>query len=113
MSRFQVAGFAALLVVAAVAGGTVISSVAASTSPRVAAPASAAVPAAASPAAATSEACVAFRRAFAANLGSRRIRPDAGREGGLDRHGRRGGRLGQADQGRGRPAQGTDRAGGR
>jgi ribosomal protein S20 len=69
MSRFQVAGFAALLIVAALAGGTVISSVAASTSPRVAAPATAGVAAAASPAAATSEACAAFRRAFAANLG--------------------------------------------
>ena len=69
MSRLQVAGFATLLVVAALAGGTVIGSVAASTSPRVTAPAAAVVPAAASPAAATSEACAAFRRAFAANLG--------------------------------------------
>jgi len=69
MSRFQVAGFAALLVVAALAGGTVIGSVAASTSPRVAAQDTAVVPAAASPAVSTSEACAAFRRAFAANLG--------------------------------------------
>jgi hypothetical protein len=68
MSRLQVAGFAALLVVAALAGGTVIGSVAASTSPRVSATGTAVVPAAASPAA-TSEACAAFRRAFAANLG--------------------------------------------
>jgi ribosomal protein S20 len=69
MSRLQVAGFAALLVVAALAGGTVIGSVAASTSPRVSAPGAAVVPAAASPATATSEACAAFRHAFAASLG--------------------------------------------
>ena len=42
-----------------------------------------------------------------------RIRAGPGREGGLDRHGRRGGRRRQADEGRGRPAQGTDRQGGR
>jgi hypothetical protein len=69
MSRLQVAGFATLLVVAALAGGAVIGSVAASTSPRATAAASAVVPGAASPVVATSEACAAFRRAFAASLG--------------------------------------------
>ncbi len=70
MSRLQIAGVAALLVVAALAGGTVIGSVAASTSPRSTTPGTTVVPAAASPAAGTaSETCAAFRRAFAATLG--------------------------------------------
>ena len=69
MSTFKVAGLAALLVVAALVGGTMIGSVAAATSPRGAAR-DGAVAAAASPTtAAGGAACAAFRRAFAANLG--------------------------------------------
>ena len=113
MSRFQVAGFAALLVVAALAGGTVIGSVAASTSPRVAAPDTAAVPAAASPAAAPSEVCAAFRRAFAANLGVDESALTPAAKAASIATVDAAVAVGQADQGRGRPAQGTDRESGR
>ena len=71
MSTFRMTGFAALLLVAALVGGTIIGSVAAATSPRMASRDRVAT-AAASPAAAArvpGEACAAFRRAFAANLG--------------------------------------------
>jgi len=71
MSTFRMAGFAALLLVAALVGGTIIGSVAAATSPRTAA-ADGVAAAAAPPATAAKvpgEACAAFRRAFAANLG--------------------------------------------
>ena len=74
MSTFRLVGFAGLLVVAALVGGTIIGSVAAATFSRdpradgVAAPPAIAT---ASPAAATAagEYCADFRRAFAANLG--------------------------------------------
>ena len=73
MSKIRMAGFAGLLVVAALVGGTVIGSVAAtsltsqSTQPATVAPAAAASGA---PAGAKSgEYCADFRRAFAANLG--------------------------------------------
>jgi hypothetical protein len=70
MSRFRVAGFAGLLVVAAVVGGTIIGSVAAATSPRTVQPDQVTALVVAAPAAgATGEYCAAFRRAFAANLG--------------------------------------------
>jgi ribosomal protein S20 len=69
MSRFQVAGFAALLVIAALVGGTLIGSVAAATPPGSATPGGT-IAAAASPATrAAGESCATFRRAFAANLG--------------------------------------------
>jgi ribosomal protein S20 len=69
MSRFQVAGFAALLVIAALAGGTVIGSVAAATPPS-SATSGGTTAAAASPATRVAgESCATFRRAFAANLG--------------------------------------------
>lgn len=71
MSRFRLAGMAGLLVVTALVGGTIISSVAASTAsrttrltPAVAAP-SAALPVAGAKAA---EYCADFRKAFAADL---------------------------------------------
>ena len=71
MSTIRLVGFAGLLVVAALVGGTIIGSVAASTlshasSPDPVAPEPAAA-ASAPPAAA--EYCAAFRRAFASNLG--------------------------------------------
>lgn len=73
MSKFRLAGFAGLLVVAALVGGTVIGSVAATTpqgattAPTIpaAAPAASGTPAGAKAA----EYCADFRRAFAANLG--------------------------------------------
>ena len=72
MSRFRLAGMAALLVVTALVGGTIIGSVAAATAPRPTIPAAAplAVPSAGTPTGAkAAEACAAFRKAFAANLG--------------------------------------------
>lgn len=75
MSKLRLAGFAGLLVIAALVGGTVIGSVAATTTSRgsaaaVTALAQVAPAAAASPrAAAIAEYCAAFRKAFAANLG--------------------------------------------
>jgi ribosomal protein S20 len=71
MSTFRLAGYAGLLVVAALVGGTIIGSVAASTAAR---PTPAAAPAAvaSSPApagAGIARYCADFRRAFAANLG--------------------------------------------
>lgn len=75
MSTFRLVGFAGLLVVAALAGGTIIGSVAASTlssPPRrdpMAEPAAAAPAAAATGAPATGEYCADFKRAFAAKLG--------------------------------------------
>jgi ribosomal protein S20 len=72
MSRLRLAGFAGLLVAAALVGGTIIGSVAAATAPA----ASASDPAAVAPSAGTVAAgqraaafCAAFRAAFAANLG--------------------------------------------
>ena len=70
MSRFRTAGVAGLLVLAALVGGTIIGSVAAATSPRVASSgrdAAAALPSATP--GAPGEYCAVFRRAFAANLG--------------------------------------------
>ena len=72
MSRFRLAGMAALLVVTALVGGTIIGSVAAATAPRPTIPAAAplAVPSAGTPTGAkAAEACAAFRKAFAADLG--------------------------------------------
>jgi len=71
MSTFRLAGAAGLLVVAALVGGTIIGSVAASTVPDAAptGPAPAPVVAAAPSAGAAGEYCASFRRAFAANLG--------------------------------------------
>jgi ribosomal protein S20 len=72
MSIFRLAGFAALLVAAALAGGTIIGSVAAANVPRSADMATgAAAPSAGAPGASTKGAayCADFRRAFAANLG--------------------------------------------
>lgn len=75
MSKLRLTGFAGLMVISALVGGTIIGSVAATTVSRANAPTSAGtlppVPAAAaSPkAAAVAEYCAAFRRAFAANLG--------------------------------------------
>ena len=72
MSKVRMAGFAGLLVVAALVGGTLIGSVAAGSLHGVAnAPAiPAAAPASAAPAGAkAAEYCADFRRAFAANLG--------------------------------------------
>lgn len=72
MSRLRLAGFAGLLVVTALVGGTIIGSVAAATAPHTARsdPALAA-PSAAAPAAGTkaAEYCADFRKAFAADLG--------------------------------------------
>ena len=75
MSRLRLTGIAGLLVVSAIVGGTIISSVSAATTRRTAAAATsttdaadalvAAVPATG----ATGEYCAAFRKAFAANLG--------------------------------------------
>ncbi len=73
MSKIRMAGFAGLLVIAALVGGTVIGSVAAtsltsqSTQPAMVAPAAAASGAPAG--AKSAEYCADFRRAFAANLG--------------------------------------------
>jgi ribosomal protein S20 len=72
MSTFRLVGFAGLLVVAALVGGTIIGSVAAATISRAPTVPVAAPPAAASasPGVATAgEYCADFRRAFAANLG--------------------------------------------
>ena len=74
MSKLRLAGFAGLLIMAALVGGTIIGSVAATTIPRGTAPGSApgqvALAAAASPkAAAIAEYCAAFRKAFADKLG--------------------------------------------
>ncbi len=78
MSRLRITGLAGLLVVSALVGGTIISSVAAATTQRTAAPAAdrpaaIAEPAAAAPETVAAEApgeyCAAFRKAFAANLG--------------------------------------------
>jgi hypothetical protein len=73
MSRLRLAGFAGLLVVAALVGGTIIGSVAARTLPQAAEPVTTGVaaPSAAAPATASrvAEYCADFRRAFAANLG--------------------------------------------
>lgn len=71
MSIFRIAGFAGLLLAAALVGGTVIGSVAAATSPRTASSALDADPVDAAPPATdtTGEYCADFRRAFAANLG--------------------------------------------
>jgi ribosomal protein S20 len=75
MSTFRLAGFAGLLVVAALVGGTIIGSVAASTAPlaatpdRAAAPAVDAKPPAGPNAEAAAKRCADFRKAFAANLG--------------------------------------------
>lgn len=68
MTRIRILGLAALLLGAAVLGGTIIGSVAASTSPRTAATAPVAA-ASGPPAGAAGDACATFRRAFAANLG--------------------------------------------
>ena len=72
MSTIRLAGFAGLLVVAALVGGTIIGSVAASTLARPSQPPPlAAAPSAGAPAAGAriAEYCADFRRAFAANLG--------------------------------------------
>jgi len=75
MSTFRLAGFAGLLVVAALVGGTVIGSVAASTVPFTATPdranalAADARPPAGPNAEAAAKRCAEFRKAFAANLG--------------------------------------------
>lgn len=70
MSRLRLSGVAALLVLSALVGGTIISSVAAATSPRTSPPGQEVAPVAvAAPAGATGEYCAAFRKAFAANLG--------------------------------------------
>jgi hypothetical protein len=76
MSTFRLVGFAGLLVVAALVGGTIIGSVAAATfspAPRAeraaGPPAIASASPAAAAAAAVGEYCADFRRAFAANLG--------------------------------------------
>lgn len=73
MSKVRMAGFAGLLVVAALVGGTLIGSVAAGTlqTTRVPSGTTAAAPAASGAPAATApgEYCAAFRRAYAANLG--------------------------------------------
>lgn len=71
MSKVRLAGFAGLLVVAALVGGTIIGSVAAATAPRAGAPEQNVAPAAdARPnAEAAAKRCAEFRRAFAANLG--------------------------------------------
>ena len=72
MSRFRLAGMAALLIVTALVGGTIIGSVAAATGPRPTTPglAAQAAPSAGIPSVAgAAEACAAFRKAFAANLG--------------------------------------------
>ncbi len=72
MSRFRLAGMAALLIVTALVGGTIIGSVAAATAqrPTISADAGQAGPSAGTPTAAkAAEACAAFRKAFAANLG--------------------------------------------
>jgi ribosomal protein S20 len=72
MSTFRLVGFAGLLVVAALIGGTIIGSVAAATISRGPTAPTAAPPAvaSASPGVATAgEYCADFRRAFAANLG--------------------------------------------
>jgi ribosomal protein S20 len=75
MSTFRLVGFAGLLVVAALVGGTIIGSVAAATltrAPRaegVAAPPAIATASPSTAAAAAGKYCADFRRAFAANLG--------------------------------------------
>ena len=73
MSRLRLAGFAGLLVVAALVGGTIIGSVAAATAPSTvsSSPAALAAPSAtdAASGAAAAAACAAFQKAFAANLG--------------------------------------------
>jgi ribosomal protein S20 len=72
MSRFRLAGMAGLLIVAALVGGTIISSVAAATAPSAPRPipAALAAPSAGANAGTTaSEACATFRSAFAAALG--------------------------------------------
>lgn len=72
MSTIRLAGFAGLLVVAALVGGTIIGSVAASTLATPSQPPPlAAAPSAGAPAAGAkiAEYCADFRRAFAANLG--------------------------------------------
>jgi hypothetical protein len=72
MSRFRLTGVAGLMVVTALVGGTIISSVAASTASRATPPAPAlAAPSAAAPAAGARGAayCADFRKAFAADLG--------------------------------------------
>jgi ribosomal protein S20 len=73
MSTFRLVGFAGLLVVAALVGGTIIGSVAAATVARAPQAQVAPTPLAAAPAspgvAAAGEYCADFRRAFAANLG--------------------------------------------
>jgi len=72
MSSFRLAGVAGLMVVTALVGGTIISSVAASTVSQAPQPAPAqAAPSAAAPAAGAkgAEYCADFRKAFAANLG--------------------------------------------
>ena len=75
MSKFRLAGFAGLLVVAALVGGTIIGSVAAATAPRLSAPDRAVAPAvdakpdAKPDPAAVAKRCADFRKAFAANLG--------------------------------------------
>jgi ribosomal protein S20 len=73
MSRLRLAGFAGLLVVAALVGGTIIGSVAAATAPPTvgSTPAALAAPTASDSAAGAraAAACATFRKAFAANLG--------------------------------------------
>lgn len=72
MSKSRFAGFAGLLVVAALVGGTIIGSAAAATAPSTKPPTPAvAAPSAAVPLAGTKAAgyCADFRKAFAANLG--------------------------------------------
>jgi hypothetical protein len=76
MSRLRLTGFAGLLVLSALVGGTIISSVAAATTrPTADSTDGLGAPDAANPAAATQAAeapgeyCAAFRKAFAANLG--------------------------------------------
>jgi hypothetical protein len=69
MTSFRILGLATLLLGAAVAGGTIIGSVAASTSPRTDPAGPVAAAASGPPAGGAGEACADFRRAFAANLG--------------------------------------------
>jgi len=72
MSRFRLAGFAGLLVVTALVGGTIIGSVAAATAPQPTPPDPIAGAPSAIPGAAGSRAagyCARFKRVFAANLG--------------------------------------------
>jgi hypothetical protein len=68
MTRIRILGLAALLLGTAVLGGTIIGSVAASTTPRTDATAPVAA-ASGPPAGPAGDACATFRRAFAANLG--------------------------------------------